>query len=351
MKLKLVWFLALIFNASVALFGAESTFSKDNKHVYLVQYQQHPPGSSGECSLIDISLEKQTCKGIDLRKTLGESVRDIALSNAGFVLCATKSAVWAYDPAQNLCVKVLNAPKEMEIVELGYDPSQEITLATCRGAHGQELFCLPKNGDQWIPVYNRRSPEVEYPVFTEDGTLYFASRGDLWIGFLEKQTEPTLPALNANPKTRGTSGQWPKSIPVAGLVAYRFAPVAFLETQNTTPDSTGLHCLAISKRFVYGNYSRLGGSGWGSLIRCRRAAPFKKEDNQRQIPGGSDADGKQAVAILESVEKISDQPCFALCPSRDGSLVFGISKGFKPFQIKDDGQLEMLAISGLEDIL
>lgn len=342
MKLKRIWVFPALFNASVALFGADSTFSKDNKHVYLVQYEQQPPRPSGECSLIDINLERNTCKGIDLRKVLGERVRDITLSNAGYILCATKAAVWAYDPQKDHCVKVLNAPKDMELIELGYDPSQEIILAACRGAHGQELFCLPKNGDKWIPVYNRRSPVVEFPVFGDDGTLCFVSRGDLWAGSLEKETDPTLPALNAYPMVRGTSAEWPQSIPVAALVAYRCAPVAFLETQNTTPDSTGLHCLAVSKHFVYGDYSRLGGGGWGSLIRCKRPP--------KTVPGGADANGKQSIAMLESVETVSDQPCLALCSSKDGSLVFYNNRGAKPFLIKDEGQPKPLTISGLQDL-
>ena len=350
MKLKRILGFVVLLHASVALFGADSTFSKDNKHIYLVQYEQQPPRPSGECSLIDINLEKNTCIAIDFSKTLGEHVRDICLSNAGFVLCATKSAVWAYDPAKDHFVKVLDAPKDMELVELGYDPAQEIVLAACRGVHGQELFCLPKNGAQWMNVYNRRSALVESPVFSDDGTLYFASRGDLWAGFLEKQTSPTLPALNAYPMARGTSSGWPKSIPVAALAAYRCAPVAFLETQNTTPDSTGLKDLAVSKQFVYGDNSRLGGGGWGSLIRCKRAAPFKTEHNEREIPDGSRADGKQAIEMLESVKTVSSQPCLVLCASRDGSLIFYISQGCKSFLIKDDGQPEPLAISGLEGL-
>jgi hypothetical protein len=350
MKLKRFLLFAILCNVTVGLFGADSTFSKDNEHVYLVQDEQQPPRPSGECSLIDINLGQNTCRAIDLRKTLGERVRNITLSNAGFVLCATKSAVWAYDPDKEHCVKVLGAPKAVELIGLGYDPAQEIILAAGRGSHGQELFCLPKNGDHWIPVYNRRCPSVDYPTFSDDGTLYFASRGDLWTGFVEKQTEPTAPALNAYPKARGNSAEWPKSISVAALVAYRCAPVAYLETQNTTPDSTGLHSLAVSKHFVYGDYSRLGGSGWGSLIRCKRPAPFKTENDQREIPAGSTTKGDPTVEILQSVEMVSEDVCFDLCASRDGSLVFYTTRGGKSFLIKDDGKPESLAISGLEDL-
>ena len=346
MKLRLILAFAILSNASMALYGADSIISKDNKHVYLVQYEQEPPRPSGECSLIDINLKQNNCSGIDLRETFGERVRNIALSNSDFILCATKSAVWSYDPAKSKCVKVLDAPKDTELVELGYDSSQEIVLAACRGAQGQELFCLPKNGDQWIPVYNRRSPQVDFPVFSEDGALYFASHGDLWAGFLEKQTDPTLPALSAHPEVRGNSDGWPKSITLAALDAYRFAPVAFLETANTTSNSTGLKHLAVSKHFVYGDYSRMGGSGWGSLIRCKRAAPLKTEHEAREIPGG-----REAIAVLESVETVNEKECLYLCASRDGSLVFYMCHGCKSFLIKNDGRPKSLAVSGLEGLL
>ena len=43
-----------------------------------MQWEQQPPRASGEYSLINIDLEKNTCRGIDLRKTLGERVQDNA---------------------------------------------------------------------------------------------------------------------------------------------------------------------------------------------------------------------------------------------------------------------------------
>ncbi len=342
MKLKPILAFAVLSNLTFALFGAEATFSKDNKHIYLVQEEQARP--SGACSLIDINLEQNSCKGIDLRKTLGGPVRNITLSNAGFVLCATKAAVWAYDPLKDHCVKVIDAPKKTELVELGYDPAQEIIVAGCKGAHGQELYCLPKNRDQWIPIYNRRCPSVRHPTFGDDGTLYFESGGDLWIGFVEKQTDAD------SPKNHAASAEWPKSITGSNLVAYRAAPVAFLETQNTSPDSTGLNGLTFSKHFVYGDYSRLGGSGWGELIRCKRPAPFKTETGEPGIPTGSTTKVDLTVQILQSVEVVSDNVCFDLCASRDGSLIFCMSPGGKATLIKDEGKPEELAIKGLEDL-
>lgn len=333
------------------LFGGEATFSKDNAHVYLLQWSQQQPRSSGGCSLIDIDLAKRTCAGIDLSKTIGESLTAITLAKEGSVLCATKSALWSYDSATGRCAKVLGAPKNLKLADLAFNPVSNTLLADCRGPDGQELFCLPQNGDRWIPVYNRRQPPVGFPVFKNDGILYFASHGDLWAGFLKRQTEPTLPALNAYSISNKSPDGWPKTIPVAELVANRFAPVAYLETENCTSDSTGLHQLAASKGFVYGNYSRLGGSGWGVMIRCRHAPPFGSPDKEWSLFGGAGADGREAIPVLQSVETIDDRPCTYLCSSRDGSLIFYIVRGGESFLIKDDAKPQPIVITGLKDLL
>lgn len=357
MKTKWILFFTALLSVSTRLFGAEAVFSKDNHHVYLVQWEQHPPRKSGACSLIDVNLEKKTCAGIDLRETLGASVADISLSNAGFVLCATKSALWSYDPAGGKCVKVLDAPKNTELVEVAYDPSQSIVLACCRGEHGQELYCLPKDGDKWIPVYNRRSvsAQVEFPVFSGKGALYFSCRGDLWAGVLIAETEPTVPALHAAGKEMPKPSEaWP-SVSMAELAAYRYAPVAFLETQNTTSDSTGLHDLAVGRHFVYGVYSRLyGGMSWGRLIRCDLPVLGKEgKHTEMDIPDGSEADGKQAIKALQSVKTVvDDDNCLHFCGSRDGSVIFYFSRHEqKPFLIKNDGKPEPLEIRGLDDLM
>lgn len=343
MPIRRMILFAVLVSPFVTLSGSDAIFSKDNTHLYLTKW--------GQCSLIDIDLGKKTCAIVDLTKMLDKPLEGIALSNDGTIFCSSKSALWSYDPSTGSCVKILDAPKDLELMDVSCDPSQNILFAIFRGGQGQQLFCLPKNTDHWIPVYNRRLAPVEYPVFGDDGSLYFSSRGDLWTGFLKGQTEPTLPALNTYSISNKTPDGWPKSIPVAELEAYRFAPVAFLETQNCTPDSTGLHDLAVSRNFVYGNYSRLGGSGWGSLIRCKRRSSTDSKNNVKEMPAGSQADGKQYLPILESVATVANTPCVRLCASWNGELVFYQLKGDEAFLIKDDAKPEALVIPGLNDLL
>jgi hypothetical protein len=343
--------IAVLVAPLATLSGADAVFSKDNTHIYLVQWAQQPARSSGECSLIDIDLGKQACAAVDLRDTVGAPLCGIACSDNESLLCATKSTLWRFDPATRGCSKLIAAPNGLELTDIAYDPSQRLLFATCRGTNGQELFCLPMNANRWFPVYNRRAAPVGFPVFGNDGRLYFSSRGDLWTGFLKVQTEPTLPALNAYSISSKTTDGWPKSIDVAELAAYRYAPVAFLETQNCTTGSTGLNELALSKNFVYGSYSRIGGSGWGSLIRCKRETGSDSGKAEREIPGGSDADGKQAVPVLQSVEQVADEPCVRLCASRDETRVFYQLRGERVFLIKDDEKPQAVVIAGLKNLL
>ncbi len=349
--LRLSFIVFMVLAAPLAtIWGADAVFSKDSTHIYLVQWEQQPPRSSGECSLIDIDLGKKACAAVDLRNTVGAPLCGIACSDEGSLLCATESSLWRFDPATRACSKLIAAPNGLELTDLTYDPTQSLLFATCRGPNGQQLFCLPKNADHWIPVYNRRSASVGFPVFGNDGRLYFSSRGDLWTGFLKGQTEPTLPALNAYSISSKTPDGWPKSIDVAELAAYRYAPVAFLETQNCTPDSTGLHALAVSKNFVYGSYSRMGGSGWGSLIRCKRLRDEPKS-RAREIPGGEQDDWKLAIPVLQSVEQVADESCIRLCASRDGSRVFYQLRGEEIFIINEDEKPQSVVIDGLKSLL
>ena len=337
----------MLFSLRITVFAADATFSKDSTHLYLLQWKQQPPRASGECSLIDVDLEKKTAAAINFSNQTKEHLSDITLSNDGNILCATKTAVWLFDPIKRACEKVIDAPKDVEISAIAYDSSQSVLFSKCYGVKFQELFCLPDGAHDWIPVYNRRPPSVDSPVFADDGSLYFTSTGDLWSGHLKKQTEPTLPALNRY-SIQFDRNHWPKSIPVAELEASRFAPVASLETQNTTSDSTGLLEVAVSKRFIYGDYARMGGSGWGAVIRLARSVPSQKEGDKKPHPPGDN--GKVSIPVLQSIETVSEEPCHHLCASKDGSLIFYIQHG-DTFLIKDEGKPEKLTIDGLSNLL
>ena len=128
--------------------------------------------------------------------------------------------------------------------------------------------------------------------------------GDLWVGFIE----------NDDASEGG---------PTHTLNAYRCAPLAQLVEENTSPASTGLHDVAVTDRFVYARYARMGGSGWGATIRFQRPPPIQKaNDGGRELPSVDERDWKPLQRICGSVEQLADSPCAFLCVSTDRSLVF-----------------------------
>jgi hypothetical protein len=102
------------------------------------------------------------------------------------------------------------------------------------------------------------------------------------------------------------------------------------------------------------NDARLGGSGWGTVIRFHRPKALATlDDGDWSVP----VDGmgpKDFQAILGSVEQLAADPAEFLCASRDGSLVFFASP-LKPSDevslVKGDGKPRAIEIKGLADSL
>ena len=146
--------------------------------------------------------------------------------------------------------KICDAPTEVTFQDVACNRAQHGILLLCHGTS--------KNYRDWWPAYYLREQErkptslvlrrvnaLVGAVFDRDGHLFFASGGDIWEGDISKPTEPEEPpAVEAN----------------------RFAPVAILETANTTPNSTGARKLAVAGRIVYAQMTRMGGSGWGEIM-------------------------------------------------------------------------------------
>ena len=145
----------------------------------------------------------------------------------------------------------------------------------------------------------RRVNALVGAVFDRDGHLFFASGGDLWEGDITTPSEPgeELPAVEAS----------------------RFAPVALLETANTTPNSTGARELAVAGRTVYARMGRMGGSGWGEIISVHWPGESKFDDvnGKPSLDGGVEAYielFKSALTALTSMGRIRAPAIFAVHP-------------------------------------
>jgi len=309
--------------------AADSTFSKDSTHVY-----------AARVGLVDIDLAKQTCRNILLSSTEIGEIQGVTLSNSGAVLFTTTNAVWSYDPATSKTVKLCNAPDNISLNDLAYNPATDQILVTGAAApdpYSSEqpvILCLQKDGKQFANVRARYGARVDSPVFTADGTLFFTCVGDLWMGYIQ--------AGDSDSNTRDLD-----------LTAYRCAPLASLIDENTSPPSTGLHDIALSQHSVYAKYYRMGGSGWGSTLRFKRPAPLSGDDgDDDRLPSVGSTDWKALQRIIDSVQVLDDNPCSILCASRDGSLVFYYNSHPMPGDIHlihHDGKPAILHIKGLDD--
>ena len=142
----------------------------------------------------------------------------------------------------------------------------------------------------------RRITGMSGPVFDRDGDLFFGMEGDMWQGKLVRDDDGDYHGLN--------------------LEGHRCAPLATLETQNTSPDEMGVHRIAPATGWVYAHIYRMGGSGWGTIVRLKvEKSSNSGEDLAERLKVYGDA--------IRSVEILADNNHSSfLCASHDGSHVF-----------------------------
>jgi hypothetical protein len=165
----------------------------------------------------------------------------------------------------------------------------------------QTVFTF-KDPAVWIPVRMRRHPYPSCVVFAGNGDLFFAAYGDLWCG--EIQTEKV------------------HDKDYFSIAAYRCAPVATLETQNTTPAEIGVADIGVSRDTVYLQLSRVGGSGDGWFARLPR--PSIKRDTEGEMEMFYQPKERLPIYLkaLQSLEILGeDSHAGSICVSLDGTRV------------------------------
>jgi hypothetical protein len=277
--------------------GAAAAFSDDGDHVYLLG-KKLPKGT-----VLDIDLTNLTTKTL----SLGVTTEVLGVANApGALLFVTEKSLYRRSLPDGEVAKICDAPAGSYFED----------VACNRAKHGILLLCHTKDFRDW-PAYYLREQESKPTalvlrrvkalvgaVFDRDGHLFFASGGDLWEGGIttpsESEQEP--PAVEAD----------------------RFAPVAILETANTTPNSTGARKLAVAGRTVYAQMTRMGGSGWGEMISVRW--PGEPKTDEGKAPR-TESPIKLNIETFKSVLGAarfygSNQGASYLCNSPDGRKVF-----------------------------
>jgi hypothetical protein len=286
--------LAFLFSASYCVAG-DAAFSSDGEGVYVISDVDSKP------ALEEIDLNKKTTRKILLTQLdSSDGLRGITCMHKNRFFCATAKAVWSFEPGSGRLTKIHDAPTGVSFWRIAYDPKmQRVFVTTDDREHPVFMF---NDSAEWIPVRMRRHPYPSCLVFAANGELFFAAYGDLWCGEI---------------RTGKIDGQDDFSI-----AAYRCAPLATLETQNTTPAEIGVADIGVNRDTVYLQLSRMGGSGDGWFARLSR--PSVKRDAEGEMEMFYQPTERLPIYLkaLHSLEILGeDSRAGSICVSPDGTRV------------------------------
>ncbi|PYI90839.1 MAG: hypothetical protein DME97_15895 [Verrucomicrobia bacterium] len=243
-----VLFASLLLNWSHAshLVAGDAVFSRDGKRIYVIaQVPLKPEGKSYSERDYKPAVEEIDCEAKTIRTILTtEYLRGIACTHENKIFCTTESALHSFDPITGTLTKIRDAAAGTGFWRVAYDPKSKALFVTTDGKT-DPLFML-KQSDEWVPVRMRRHPYPSCLVFAANGDLFFAAYGDLWHGEIQND-----------------EGYF-------SLAAYRYAPLATLETANTTPAEIGVSDIGVAGDAIYVQLARMGGSGDGWLAQLAR---------------------------------------------------------------------------------
>lgn len=282
--------------------AAPSAFSDDGTHVYLLA-SQLPKGTALDIDLTDFSTK---------RLSLGVSaeVRAVASAPRALLLITEKSLYRLPLPSGEVR-KICDAPAGSFFDDVSCNRAQHGILLLCHTKDWRDWpsYYLKEQAQTPAPIVTRRVQALGSAVFDREGHLFFVSNGDIWEGSVEPPSE--------------FDERW-------SVRASRFAPVALLETANTTPNSTGAHELALAGRTVYAHMRRMGGSGWGEIISVRwpTEAKFDNVNGRPSIEGGVEAYIELFKSALGAFHLYGPNSRTSyLCGSPDGRKVFFAIRG------------------------
>jgi hypothetical protein len=292
--------LAFVFSIWCCSAG-DAAFSSDGERVYLISDIDSNP------AVQEIDLNKKTIRKILLTQLeSSDSLRGITCTDKNRFFCTTAKAVWSFKPESGRLTKIQDAPTDASFWQIAYDPKmQRLFVTTDDREHPVFTF---KNPGEWIPVRMRRHPYPSCLAFAANGELFFAAYGDLWCG--EIQTD----------KIEGQDD--------FSIAAYRCAPLATLETQNTSPAEIGVADIGVNRDTVYLQLSRMGGSGDGWFARLPR--PSVKRDTEGEMEMFYQPKERLPIYLkaLHSLEILGeDSRAGSICVSLDATRVHYVLHG------------------------
>ena len=290
--------------------ATEGVFAGDGQKIYLIG--EEDPTS---LQLLDVATKRLSL--LPTRPPSGPvAFIDLSWTEDGRLLALSASELWSLEPAAGEWRKLCGAPPGAEFVHVASNPKSGETLLIVNENESRSLRVLAEGSSELETVRVRRHLNAywAHPLFDARGGLLIVGRGDIWHGKIEE-----------NETIQDEEYQ-------RSLLAYRYAPLASLETGNHTPAQMGVDEIVAAEPYLYAHVSRMGGSGYAALLRIN--APPKADM-------GPDFDTRFLIKdrlqvyrdVLRSAEIIHDGYASRLCSSPDGRRVY-FRDGSKHFLIE-----------------
>lgn len=283
-----------------AALAGNAAFSADGKVVYTINWDS--PGTLNR-------VEMNSQKAVTIKVKLGKDdvVDGIARAKDGAFYLVTKNTLWRWQAGEDNATLLEPSPTH-PLNDVACNPQTDEILLTS----GSDLYYKRNSRTAMIQVNIRYQPgnEICSPVYLQDGSFLFGADGDLWHGIIDYYIE--------DPETKDR-------LEHADLTAYRYAPLATRETYNGSPVETGVGNIAVSNEKVYVDFRRMGGSGWGSILRLN--LPVQKKGIWT-----SNNTAKDTVQTLSSVEElfITGGNYIFIFGAPDGKQVYYYEKSDNP---------------------
>jgi hypothetical protein len=290
----LFWFCLILPGSCLA---GTAAFSADGSQVFVLDWE----------GVVDFDLKSHKAARIPLN--VGGEIGRVSYSPDG-LLVVTDTALWRMPYQTKQPSRVCNAPEGMILREVAYDPKSKALLLSCfsksHNSDGWSLFLLKSGVKTPARVFNRRLRYLETLIFDRDGNVFFTSEGDIWKGWID----------------------WSEQFP--SLTAFRFAPLATRESQNTSPAQMGALELALNGDRIYACIRRMGGTGDGKTVSLQLpVVPPPREVNkenakEKEMPFELEEFITMYKAALSSLRIYGDNAGVSgfLCSSPDEQGVF-----------------------------
>ncbi|MCW1921966.1 hypothetical protein OKA05_05345 [Luteolibacter arcticus] len=158
-------------------------------------------------------------------------------------------------PTEQAWRKVWTPPEGESLEDVAVDPKSGMAVFVTSTEEGTaSWWAMASREGKPGKVYNRRANGAENPVFDAAGNLYFTLHGDVWKGGVEVGDSEEVPFV---------------------LTGTRIWPLAELETGPGNSSGTGANGILPLKDHLVVERSRLGGSGWGQIVRVPNADAFE----------------------------------------------------------------------------